>query len=299
MTVGFVVNGTGSPTGCLVDDAKCSADDGATPEPTGRPTPSHHDTETHRDPHGHPHPDRDPHRHALRVHRRPARRPPPASRPTSTPPSTPPSTWSPTPTATGVKDYNLAFVTDGGGCTPKWGGVTDLGSDAVAAQIGALRAKGGDVRVSFGGAAGSELATDLLLGGRAGGGVREGRGRVQAHQGRLRRRGRRAARHGGEHPPREGDSHAPGRTPGPGRLVHPPRHARGPHPGRREPARRRQVERRRHRHRQHHGDGLRAGVQRRHGHLRRAGRDRHPGADQGSSRACPSPPPGRRSPSPR
>ncbi|WP_333759215.1 chitinase, partial [Streptomyces sp. ISBFB 2968] len=61
--------------------------------------------------------------------------------------------------ATGVKEYNLAFVTDGGGCTPKWGGVTDLGSDAVANQIGALRAEGGDVRVSFGGASGSELGT--------------------------------------------------------------------------------------------------------------------------------------------
>lgn len=61
--------------------------------------------------------------------------------------------------ATGVKNFNLAFVTDGGGCTPKWGGVTDLTSDGVAAQIGALRAKGGDVRVSFGGASGSELAT--------------------------------------------------------------------------------------------------------------------------------------------
>jgi hypothetical protein len=61
--------------------------------------------------------------------------------------------------ATGVKEYNLAFITDGGGCTPKWGGVTDLGSDGVAGQIGALRAKGGDVRVSFGGASGSELAT--------------------------------------------------------------------------------------------------------------------------------------------
>ena len=58
-----------------------------------------------------------------------------------------------------MKDYNLAFLTDGGGCTPKWGGVTDLTSDGVAAQIGALRAKGGDVRVSFGGASGSELAT--------------------------------------------------------------------------------------------------------------------------------------------
>ncbi len=58
-----------------------------------------------------------------------------------------------------MKDYNLAFVTDGGGCTPKWGGVSDLGSDAVAAQIGKLRDKGGDVRVSFGGASGSELGT--------------------------------------------------------------------------------------------------------------------------------------------
>ncbi|MFJ8434574.1 cellulose binding domain-containing protein [Kitasatospora sp. NPDC094019] len=60
--------------------------------------------------------------------------------------------------ATGVKDFTLAFVVSGGGCTPKWGGVTDLADDAVAARIGALRAIGGDVRVSFGGANGSELA---------------------------------------------------------------------------------------------------------------------------------------------
>jgi hypothetical protein len=59
-----------------------------------------------------------------------------------------------------VKQFNLAFVVaGGGGCTPEWGGVTALGSDPVAAQIGALRAMGGDVRVSFGGASGSELAT--------------------------------------------------------------------------------------------------------------------------------------------
>ncbi len=58
-----------------------------------------------------------------------------------------------------VTTNTLAFVTDGGGCTPKWGGVTDLASDGVAAQIGALRAKGGVVRVSFGGASGSEPAT--------------------------------------------------------------------------------------------------------------------------------------------
>ncbi|MFF7282197.1 cellulose binding domain-containing protein [Streptomyces griseorubiginosus] len=155
VTVGFVVNGTADPTGCRVDGTACSADGTATPEPTGRPTQS----------------------------------PTPTAAPPSTPAATPTPTASPSQStgtgtgttagfapyvdtslypafdllasaaATGVKDYNLAFVTDGGGCTPKWGGVTDLTSDAVAAQIGALRAKGGDVRVSFGGASGSELAT--------------------------------------------------------------------------------------------------------------------------------------------
>ncbi|WP_069769658.1 cellulose binding domain-containing protein [Streptomyces sp. LUP30] len=161
VTVGFVVEGTGDPVGCLVDGARCSADGGATPEPSGRPTQSTAPTAS------------------------------PTSAPTSSPAPTAPASPSPsasgtpgtgTPasagfapyvdtslypafdllanmSATGVKDYNLAFVTDGGGCTPKWGGVSDLASDGVAAQIGALRAKGGDVRVSFGGASGSELAT--------------------------------------------------------------------------------------------------------------------------------------------
>ncbi|WP_405629285.1 cellulose binding domain-containing protein [Streptomyces sp. NBC_00016] len=161
VTVGFVVNGSADPAGCLVDGAQCSADDGATPEPSGRPTQSASPTT--------------------------------APSPTATSSASSPATTSPAPStsastgtgttasagfapyvdtslypafdllasvsATGVKDYNLAFVTDGGGCTPKWGGVTDLASDGVAAQIGALRAKGGDVRVSFGGASGSELAT--------------------------------------------------------------------------------------------------------------------------------------------
>ena len=62
--------------------------------------------------------------------------------------------------ATGVKQFNLAFVVAGGsgGCTPEWGGVTAIGDDPVASQIGALRAIGGDVRISFGGEDGSELA---------------------------------------------------------------------------------------------------------------------------------------------
>jgi hypothetical protein len=61
--------------------------------------------------------------------------------------------------ATGVKQFNLAFVVSGGdSCTPEWGGVTAVGADPVASQIGALRAIGGDVRISFGGQAGRELA---------------------------------------------------------------------------------------------------------------------------------------------
>src|SRR5437868_4552815 len=59
---------------------------------------------------------------------------------------------------TGVKSYTLAFITSGGGCVPKWGGVTDIGANPVANQAGDLRALGGDIRISFGGASGIELA---------------------------------------------------------------------------------------------------------------------------------------------
>ncbi|MGA5582990.1 cellulose binding domain-containing protein [Streptomyces thermodiastaticus] len=148
VTVGFVVQGTGDPADCRIDGAQCSAGTGATPEPSGRPTVA------------------------------PTPTPTPTASATPTSPQ-PPGTgttaagFSPyvdtslypafdlpaSADATGVKNYNLAFVTDGGGCTPKWGGVSDLGDNAVAARIGELRARGGDVRVSFGGATGSELAT--------------------------------------------------------------------------------------------------------------------------------------------
>ncbi|MFI5631255.1 cellulose binding domain-containing protein [Streptomyces sp. NPDC051664] len=166
-TVGFVTTSDGTaadPTGCLINDAKCSVDTGATPEPSGRPTETATPTPTAT----------------------------PTAKPTQTATATPTTpTPTPTPTATeggggtaggagfapyvdtslypaydlvdtatktGVKEFNLAFITSGGSCTPLWGGVTALGDDHVASQIGALRAKGGDVRVSFGGAAGSELA---------------------------------------------------------------------------------------------------------------------------------------------
>ncbi|BBA97545.1 putative secreted sugar hydrolase [Actinacidiphila reveromycinica] len=159
--VGFTANvsgGTGpsaAPADCTINGAKCSVDDDPTTAPTGRPT----DTAT------------------------------PTAQPTRTPTATPtaaPTSGTPTAgtggaasggfapyvdtslypaydltgamKADGTRQFNLAFVVSGGGCTPKWGGVTDLDSDAVAAQIGAVRAAGGDVRVSFGGANGTELA---------------------------------------------------------------------------------------------------------------------------------------------
>lgn len=55
--------------------------------------------------------------------------------------------------------YNLAFVVaDGSDCTPVWGGTTGIDDDAVASRIAGLKSSGGSVRVSFGGAAGKELA---------------------------------------------------------------------------------------------------------------------------------------------
>ncbi|WP_030765101.1 cellulose binding domain-containing protein [Streptomyces sp. NRRL F-2664] len=163
VTVGFVASGSGAPgdpTGCRIDGVKCSVDQGATAGPSGRPTV------------------------------RPTATAAPTTAPTASATSPAPTrTAAPSPTATapaptggarfapyvdtslypaydlldtaaqtGVKEFHLAFITSGGGCAPLWGGVTDLANDRVAAQIGALRAKGGDVRVSFGGAAGHELA---------------------------------------------------------------------------------------------------------------------------------------------
>ncbi|MFZ3573642.1 cellulose binding domain-containing protein [Streptomyces sp. BH097] len=58
---------------------------------------------------------------------------------------------------TGVKTYTLAFVKPKGDCTPQWGRST-LDGNPVTAELGALRSAGGDVRVSFGGQSGNELA---------------------------------------------------------------------------------------------------------------------------------------------
>ena len=81
-------------------------------------------------------------------------RPPPRTPRTSAPPA-PPTTAAGSPAT-----YNLAFVIAGGsGCTPKWNGTTAIGDSAVKSRISALTESGGAVRVSFGGASGTELAS--------------------------------------------------------------------------------------------------------------------------------------------
>jgi hypothetical protein len=55
--------------------------------------------------------------------------------------------------------YNLAFViADGSACTPSWNGTSAIGDSSVASRISALKEAGAQVRVSFGGASGKELA---------------------------------------------------------------------------------------------------------------------------------------------
>ena len=59
--------------------------------------------------------------------------------------------------ATGLKYYTLAFLTPKSGCTPEW---EDDGSGvgAFTSQISQIQGDGGNVIISFGGAAGGELA---------------------------------------------------------------------------------------------------------------------------------------------
>jgi hypothetical protein len=61
---------------------------------------------------------------------------------------------------TGVKQFTLAFVTSAGSCSPLWGGTHGLESKGVVSRIAALRAEGGDVRISFGGPLGQEPAVN-------------------------------------------------------------------------------------------------------------------------------------------
>ncbi|GAA2799383.1 glycoside hydrolase family 18 protein [Streptomyces showdoensis] len=171
VTVGFVTSSSGTagdPVGCLINKSACSAG-GPAPTPSGRPSDQPTVTAA---PTATPAPTKTvtPTRSATPTASATVTPAPTAT--ATTPPGAAPARYAPyvdtslypaydllsTADRTGVKEFNLAFLTSGGACAPLWGGVTDLASDKVAAQIGALRAKGGDVRVSFGGAAGHELA---------------------------------------------------------------------------------------------------------------------------------------------
>lgn len=59
---------------------------------------------------------------------------------------------------TGVKYFTAAFVVSGAPCQASWGGVVPVTDNFLVPEIDALRAAGGDVIVSFGGAIGVELA---------------------------------------------------------------------------------------------------------------------------------------------
>lgn len=59
---------------------------------------------------------------------------------------------------TGVADWTLAFVVDGGDCRPGWGGGVRLDDPSVVQRVSELRFQGGDVTISFGGSGGNDLA---------------------------------------------------------------------------------------------------------------------------------------------
>lgn len=159
VTVGFVTSATGQagvPTDCTIDGVACQASGATAPaSPVGTASPA---------PSGSATPSASPSPTVSAAPSPSTSSSPPAGRAGFAPyvdtSLYPPFNLVTTAQSTGVKQFNLAFVVAGGsgGCTPEWGGVTAIGSDPVASQISALRAIGGDVRISFGGEAGSELA---------------------------------------------------------------------------------------------------------------------------------------------
>ncbi|GIM95101.1 cellulose binding domain-containing protein [Paractinoplanes toevensis] len=152
---GFIVAGSGNPTTCTLNGASCGggATTAPTTVPTTRPTTAAPTTAPTTKP--------------------------PTTAPTTVPPTTtPPSsdggvlvapyvdmgllsngstTLAQLGTSGNVKSFSLAFVTSAG-CKASWFNAFDPRQKQFADQIAAVRAAGGDVKVSFGGATGIELA---------------------------------------------------------------------------------------------------------------------------------------------
>jgi cellulose binding protein with CBM2 domain len=153
---GFIVAGSGAPTSCTINGASCAGGGGATTAPaTTKPTTAPATT-------------------------RPTTAP--TTKPTTAAPTTAPATSTPgggnvlvapyvdmgllsngsttlaqLGSAGNVKSFSLAFVTSVG-CKASWFNAFDPRTKQFADQISAVRAAGGDVKVSFGGATGIELA---------------------------------------------------------------------------------------------------------------------------------------------
>ncbi|GAA2493449.1 cellulose binding domain-containing protein [Winogradskya humida] len=163
-TFGFIVTGSGAPTSCTINGASCGGG-GSTPTtaPTTAPTTKAPTTAP--------------------TTKAPTTAPTtkaPTTAPTSAPATTtPPSsgsgnvlvapyvdmgllsngstTLSQLASSGNVKSYSLAFVTSVG-CKASWFNAFDPRAKQFGDQITAIRAGGGDVKVSFGGATGIELA---------------------------------------------------------------------------------------------------------------------------------------------
>jgi Cellulose binding domain/Glycosyl hydrolases family 18 len=137
-TFGFIVTGSAKPTGCKINGAACGGGGGGTtPTPTTSPTTS---------PTASPPPPPPP--------------PPPGS--VFVAPYVDMGAW-PTPSLTdmagagNLKNFTLAFIT-ASGCKAMWFNAYDPRAAWSRDQIDAIRSRGGDVKISFGGASGIELA---------------------------------------------------------------------------------------------------------------------------------------------
>lgn len=166
-TFGFIVTGSGVPTGCTINGAACSTGTGGSNgggQATGTPTATDPATTVPATP---------PATGSAPGSKPPAATTkPPAGTATAAPPATSTGgivapyvdmgSW-PTPdlknitSAGGLKGLTLGFVT-GAGCKASWFGSYDPRSKWAKDQIDAVRSAGGTVIVSFGGATGIELA---------------------------------------------------------------------------------------------------------------------------------------------
>src|SRR5262249_9608931 len=57
----------------------------------------------------------------------------------------------------GIKQFTMAFMLSGGGCSPAWDGSRSLTGGVDQSTINTIRGNGGDVEISFGGWSGNKL----------------------------------------------------------------------------------------------------------------------------------------------